>query len=228
MEWITCEDIATAERAAAELIARQLTRAAGERGRATLAISGGRTPWRMFERLAEQPLNWSQLQLFQVDERIVPLAHEARNWQRFLASPLASRIPSAQRHAMPVDIENPAEAAAHYAKSLVDWTGEPPVLDVVHLGLGEDGHTASLFAGDPLLNDSEHSVGVSRLYEGHRRLSLTLPTINRARCIVWLVAGRSRQAAMTRLFAGDAAIVASRVQRDRATCISDPDAAPAA
>jgi len=228
MEWITGEDAATAERAAAEFIARKLTQAATERGRATLALSGGRTPWTMFARLAEQELDWSQVHVFQVDERIVPLAHEARNWRRFLANPLAGRIPAGHRHAMPVEIEDPERAAVEYAQTLADWAGEPPVLDVVHLGLGEDGHTASLFAGDPLLQEKKRATGVSQARAEHRRLSLTLPTINRARCILWYVTGSSRRAAMTQLFANEPSIPASRIERQHATCISDPEAAPAA
>jgi 6-phosphogluconolactonase len=226
MEWITGEDVATAERAAAELIARQLAQAAADRGRATLALSGGRTPWPMFARLAAQELDWSRVHLFQVDERIAAPDDEARNWTRFLSSPLAGRIAPRQRHAMPVELDDPDRAAAEYALTLSEWAGDPPVLDVVHLGLGEDGHTASLFSGDPLLHEKERAAGVSATHDGYRRLSLTLPTLNRARCIVWYVTGSAHRAAMTRLFAADPAIVASRVERQRATCISDPEAAP--
>ena len=226
MEWITSEDVATAERAAAEFIATRLTQAAQERGRATLAISGGRTPWGMFERLAAQDVNWTAVEILQVDERIVALAHEARNWKRFLANPLARRIPDANQHAMPVEIEDPELAAGQYANTLIERAGNPPELDIVHLGIGEDGHTASLFAADPLLEEKQRWVGVSHRYQKHRRLSLTLPALNRAQCVVWFAVGVARREAMTRLFARDIAIPASHVERDRAICFTDADAAP--
>lgn len=226
MEWITSKNVATAEHAAAEFIATRLTQAAHERGRATLAISGGRTPWGMFERLAAQEVPWNDVRIFQVDERIVPLDHEARNWKRFLANPLARRILEANCHAMPVEIEDPERAAGQYANTLIERAGEPPALDVVHLGIGADGHTASLFADDPLLEEKQRWVGVSRPYENYRRLSLTLPVLNRARCVVWFAVGAARRGAITRLFVRDAAIPASHVERDRAICFTDADAAP--
>lgn len=220
MQHIEHPDVVTAERAAAERIATQLTQACGERGMASLAISGGTTPWGMLARLAEQPVPWSDVHLFQVDERIVPIDHEGRNWKRFLASPLARRIAQVNRHAMPVEIEDAELAAREYANTLTARVGEPPALDVVHLGLGEDGHTASLLPGDPLLDAEQRWVGVSQTYQGHRRLSLTLPTLNSARCIVWFVVGASRRAAVRGLLAADPAIPAGRVRQDHAVCFS--------
>jgi 6-phosphogluconolactonase len=227
MEWHASEDAAGAERAAAQFIGRRLTQALEARGRATLAISGGRSPWGMFERLAAHDVDWSFVHVLQVDERIVPLAHDARNWRRFLENSLARRIPDANRHPMPVEIEDAQIAVGQYTRTLNEWAGAPPVLDVVHLGIGEDGHTASLFAGDPLLQDKRHWVGVSRRYGGFRRLTLTLPVLNRARSVVWFAVGAERRPVMLRLHAGDAAIPASHVQRDRAICFTDQDAAPA-
>lgn len=226
MEWITGEDVATTERAAAEFLAARLSQAVRERGRATLAISGGRTPWGMFGQLAARDLDWSAVHVFQVDERIVPPDHDARNWRQFLATPLARRVPANQQHAMPVDTGDATLAATHYATTLNECCGEPPVLDIVHLGIGADGHTASLFAGDPLLAETARDVGVSGNYDGFRRLSLTLPALNRARCVVWLAMGAARRDAMARLFAADPAIPASGVQRERAYCFTDPAAAP--
>jgi 6-phosphogluconolactonase len=126
----------------------------------------------------------------------VPLDHEARNWKRFLANPLARCIPHANRHAMPVEIEDSEIAAGQYAKTLTEWAGEPPALDVVHLGIGEDGHTASLFADDPLSQEKQRWVGVSHRYESYRRLSLTLPVLNRAQCVVWFAVGAARREAI--------------------------------
>jgi 6-phosphogluconolactonase len=226
MDWVVGEDVSAAEGAAAEYIALRLATAIGERGRATLAISGGSTPWGMFDRLAEQNVSWSEMHVFQVDERIVPLDHEARNWKQFLANSLARRIREANRHPMPVDVDNAELAAAYYAATLSEWTGEPPVLDVVHLGIGEDGHTASLFSDDPLLQEGQRSVGVSHRYQGYRRLSLTLPTLNQARSVVWFAVGAGRRAVVTRLQAGDSSMPASHVQQDRAILFTDRDAAP--
>lgn len=220
MENIENPDVAATERAAAEYIATRLTQASRERGVATLAISGGTTPWGMFARLAEQPVPWNDVQIFEVDERIIALDHAARNWKRFLASPLARRVAQANQHAMPVEIEDAERAARVYANTLTARAGDPPTLDVVHLGLGEDGHTASLIAGDPLLEDSQRWVGVSGRFQGFQRLSLTLPTLNRARCIVWFIVGAARRPALTRLLAADPAIPAGRVRQDQAVCFS--------
>jgi 6-phosphogluconolactonase len=226
MEWQVLDNAAGAERAAAEFIARGLEAALEARGLATLAISGGRSPWGMFGLLAEHDLGWEGVHVFQVDERIVPLDDDARNWARFLESPLARRIPAANQHSMPVEIADNEVAVGKYSATLLQWTGVPPQLDVVHLGLGADGHTASLFTEDVLLQDRRHWVGISRVYEGHRRLTLTLPVLNSARSVVWFVTGESRRDALARLHAGDAAIPAAHVQRERAVCFTDVDIAP--
>jgi 6-phosphogluconolactonase len=226
LEWVIRNDAAGAEEAAAEFIAARLGRAARRRGTATLAVSGGRSPWGMFARLAALDIDWSAVHLFQVDERIVPAGHEARNWRSLLANPLVHRIPPDHRHPMPVEMEDPELAAGRYAKTLAAWAGTPPQLDVVHLGLGEDGHTASLFAGDPLLQEQQRRAGVSGLHAGYRRLSLTLPVLNGARCVVWFVVGAARREALARLRAGDVSIPAARVQQERAVCFADREAAP--
>jgi 6-phosphogluconolactonase len=227
MEWIACESIPVAERAAAELIAGQLDAAVRDRGRASLAISGGRSPWGMLDQLAVQAVPWESVHLFQVDERIAQIDDEARNWKRFLAGSLARHVLPENRHPMPVEIEAPDGAADEYARTLVEWTGQPPRLDVVHLGIGTDGHTASLFADDPPLEETGRLVAASRRHEGYRRLTLTLPALAKARSIVWFAVGAERRAVLTRLFDGDIAIPASRVPRDRAVCFTDLSAAPA-
>jgi 6-phosphogluconolactonase len=226
VKWVTCSDVAAAERAASRYLAMRLGEATRERGRATFAISGGRTPWGLFGQLASQDVDWGAVHLFQVDERIAPGHPEASNWERFRANPLAQRIPDTQQHAMPVWIDDAQAAARHYETTLISGTGEPPTLDVVHLGIGADGHTASLFADDPLSQESGRWVGVSRIHERYRRLTLTLPTLNRARCVVWFATGAERRNALTRLAAGDPSIPASLVQRDRATCFVDAEASP--
>lgn len=227
MEWIACENVAATERAAAAFMARQLAAAVRARGRASLAISGGRSPWKMLDELAGQAMEWDAVHLFQVDERIARPDDGARNWNRFLAGALARRVPAANQHPMPVELEDPEAAADAYSQTLADWTGRPPELDVVHLGIGEDGHTASLFADDLPLEESVRVVATSRRHDGYRRLTLTLPALDRSRCIVWFAVGAARRVAVARLFDADAAIPASRVRRDRAVCFTDPDAAPA-
>jgi 6-phosphogluconolactonase len=226
MEWRVSEDAAGAEIAAAAFIAQGLRQAVQERGVATLALSGGRSPWGMFERLAEEPVEWGRVHVLQVDERIVPIDDEARNWSQFLKGSLAERIPEQNRHPMPVE-EDAELAVGRYSATLLQWAGVPPQLDVVHLGVGEDGHTASLFVDDALLKDRRHWVGVSRVYEGHRRLTLTLPVLNSARMIAWFAVGAKRREVLGRLRDDDESIAASHVRRDNAVVFSDADAADA-
>ena len=228
MKWRTSENAAAAARDAAEFIAERLAQAVEMRGRASFAVSGGRSPWPMFEHLASQDVDWSAVHVFQVDERLVPVDHAERNWKRFLENTLAHRIADANRHPMPVEIENHELAIGRYTRELSEFAGVPPALDVVHLGIGEDGHTASLFVDDSLLGDTRHWVGVSRVYQGYRRLTLTLPVLNCARAIVWFAVGASRRTILTRLHDDDPEIAASHVRRDRATCFTDKDAAPPA
>ena len=125
MEWITTENVASAERAAAEIIAAWLLRAIEERGRGTLAISGGRSPWGMLDRLAEQGVPWEKVHVFQVDERFVPLDDEARNWGQFRKGALAGKLPDDKRHPMPVE-RDPEEAPGAYAAELMTIAGAPP------------------------------------------------------------------------------------------------------
>ena len=224
MEWRISEEGAGAERAAAAFIANCLRQAAMERGLATLAVSGGRSPWGMFERLADESLEWDRVHVLQVDERIVPFDDNARNWSHFLKGSLAERIPEQNRHPMPVE-EDAELAVGRYSATLIQWAGVPPQLDVVHLGIGEDGHTASLFDDDVLLQDRRHWVGMSRVYEGHRRLTLTLPVLNSARVIAWFAVGASRREVLKRLRDADESIPASHVQRDRAVVFTDVDVA---
>src|SRR5690606_5673676 len=210
------------EQAAAAFIAECLRQAVKERGLATFAVSGGRSPWGMFERLADESVEWDRVHVLQVDERVVPLDDDARNWSHFLEGSLAARIPKQNRHPMPVE-EDAELAVGRYSATLIQWAGVPPQLDVVHLGIGEDGHTASLFADDVVLQDRRHWVGASRVYEGHRRLTLTLPVLNSARVIAWFVIGAGRREVLERLRRGDESIAASHVQRGKAVVFTNVD-----
>lgn len=202
-------------------VAEALRGAVAERGLATMALSGGRTPARLVELLAEQALEWGAVHLFQVDERAVADGDADRNWR--LMAPLAHRLPAGHAHPMPVSAVDADDA---YAAELASVCGSPPVLDVVQLGLGTDGHTASLPPGDPVVDVVDRDVAWSAEYAGHRRLTLTVPALSRARLVVWLVTGAAKASVLRQFVDGDRDLVASRVTALQATLVVD-DAAVA-
>jgi 6-phosphogluconolactonase/glucosamine-6-phosphate isomerase/deaminase len=163
--------------------------------------------------------------VFQVDERVAPSGDPERN-DFHLKEALIDRIaiPSANVHPMPVEEEDLDEGACRYEAILRQIAGTPPVLDLVQLGLGEDGHTASLFPGDAALQVIDADVAVTGLHKGRRRMTLTFPAIDRARCILWLVTGSGKSAALERLRAGDRSLPAGRVRSDRAVLLADMSA----
>ena len=128
---------------------------------------------------------------------------------------------------MPVDAADLEVASQQYAATLERIAGMPPVLDLAHLGLGPDGHTASLVPGDPVLDVTESDVATTGLYQGRRRMTLTYPLLNRARAIVWLVTGPEKAEMLARLYAVDRSIPAGRISQDRALVLADHDAAGA-
>lgn len=207
---------------AAERIARVAREAVAERGRCALAISGGTTPWLAFNTLAGEDVPWDRVHLFQVDERVAPPGDPERNYFH-LKEALIDRIPipASNVHPMPVEAEDLVAGARRYEAILREAAGNPPVLDLVQLGLGEDGHTASLFPGDAALRIVDAEVAVSGLYRGRKRMTLTFPAIDRARCILWLVTGAGKGEALGRLRAGDRSIPAGRVLRCRAVLLAD-------
>ena len=207
---------------AAERIARVAREAVAERGRCAMAISGGGTPWRAFRALAGEDIPWDRVHLFQVDERVGLFGDPERNYSH-LKEALIDRIaiPSANVHPMPVEESDLDEGAHRYEAILRRIAGTPPVLDLVQLGLGEDGHTASLFPGDAALQVIDADVAVTGLHKGRRRMTLTFPAIDRARCILWLVTGAGKAESLERLRAGDRSIPAGRVRSDRAVLLAD-------
>jgi 6-phosphogluconolactonase len=213
-------------RSAAAIIATDLRAAVIARGRFVIAVSGGRTPWRMLRVLAEEQLPWEHVHVFQVDERIAPANDPDRNLTHLRAS-LLDRAPLRPDHihAMAVEAADLARAAEQYARTLRGVAGSPAVLDLVHLGLGPDGHTASLVPGDPALDVADADVATSGPYQGRRRMTLTFPLINRSRRILWLVTGGEKAEPFARLRAGDRSIPASRVRRDHALVLADRAAA---
>ncbi len=204
---------------AAERLAAELEQALSARPRAAIALSGGSTPWRVFEMLADHPLPWERIDVHQVDERVAPQGDAARNLEQ-LRDHLTDRV-AAVLHPMPVDVPDPDDvdslrsAADAYARTL------PDAFDVVHLGLGDDGHTASLVPGDAVLDERDRLVAVTEPYRGHRRMTLTLPVLDRARCIVWIVSGASKREPLARLLADDTSIPAGLVRATRQVVITD-------
>ncbi len=210
----------SAAQTAARLIAELLAHAVAERGRASLAVSGGSTPGLMVSALAEQlQVPWREIDVFQVDERVAPDGDPARNLA--LLAPLRALPHPPCIHAMGVADGDLDAAAWNYAAAMERLMATPPVLDVVHLGLGADGHTASLVPGDPVLAVVDRDVAVTHPYQGRRRMTLTAPPISRARHIVWLVAGSDKRSALAHLLAGDPGAPASLIERSNAVVVAD-------
>ena len=210
-----------AHRAAAE-IASAARDAVSLRDRFLFATSGGTTPWRMLRILATLPFPWAQSFLFQVDERVAPDGNSLRN-ATHLADALLMQTPEPLGGVflMPLGALAPEVAAERYASTLHDVCGAVPILDLVHLGLGDDGHTASLVPNDPVLDVVDRDVAATLLYAGTRRVTLTYPIVNRARRILWVVTGPSKRDALARLRAADPVTPAGRVQQARALLLTD-------
>lgn len=207
---------------AARFLAAEARRAVADRGLFTVAVSGGKTPWRMLRALVGEDVPWQGLHVVQVDERIAPADDPDRNLTHLRESLLAhAPLAPEQVYAMPVELDDLEAAAARYAETLETLAGSPPVLDLAHLGLGPDGHTASLVPGDPVLDVSDAEVAITGPYQGRRRMTLTYPILNRARQILWLVTGQGKAAMLARLRDGDKAIPAGRVRADDAVVFAD-------
>ena len=216
-------DAAAVARAAAALIASEARAAAAARGRFVVAVSGGHTPWDMLRALAGEQVPWSAMHVVQVDERVAPAGDPDRNLSHLRESLLAhAPLRDEQIHAMPVEWPDLEAGAAHYARALQEIAGSPAVLDLVHLGLGPDGHTASLVPGDSVLEIADRDVALTGgVYQGRRRMTLTYPALNRARSVLWLVTGPDKAGMLARLRAGDLSIPAGRVRQDRAVVLAD-------
>ena len=217
------DDAAAVARRAADMIAAEARAAVAARGRFTVAVSGGRTPWAMLRALsALDDVPWAKTHVLQVDERIAPAGHADRNLTHLRESLLApAEAHPALIQAMPVDSAGLDEAAARYAATLAGLAGSPPTLDLVHLGLGADGHTASLVPGDPVLDVTDTDVALTGIYQGRRRMTLTYSVLNRARRVLWVVTGQDKAAMLARLRRGDPTIPAGRVRQDHAVVLAD-------
>ena len=220
------EDAEAVARAAATTVAADARAAVAARGRFVMAVSGGKTPWIMLRALAGEDVPWKDVHVFQVDERIAPAGDPDRNLTHLRASLLEhAPLPPQQIYAMAVESPDLEAAAKQYARTLEQVAGSPPVLDLAHLGMGPDGHTASLVPGDPVLKVTEADVGLTGVYMGRRRMTLTYPVLNRSRRILWLMTGSDKVAMLPRLLEGDTTIPAGRISRDQAVVLADRAAA---
>jgi 6-phosphogluconolactonase len=219
-------DAEAVARKAATLVAAEARAAVAARGRFVMAVSGGHTPWLMLRALAQEEMPWNAVDVVQVDERVAPAGDPDRNLTHLRESLLEHAPLSPERiHPMPVESPDLEAASAQYALTLQTIAGSPPVLDLVHLGLGPDGHTASLVPGDPVQNIKDADVAVTGLYQARRRMTLTFPILNRSRYVLWLVTGSDKAATLAGLYAGDVSIPAGRVRRERALIVADRAAA---
>ncbi len=219
-------DVDSVAQAAAAAIAADARKAIATRGRFLFAVSGGHTPWLMLRALADQEVPWNAVHVYQVDERVAPQGDPDRNLTHLRESLLQhAPLRPEQIHAMPVEAADLEAAATHYAQALREFAGSPPVLDLVHLGLGPDGHTASLVPGDPVLGVTDRDVALTGVYQGRRRMTLTYPMLNRARQVLWVVTGKDKTEMLRRLRDGDPSIPAGRVQREEALLLADRAAA---
>jgi 6-phosphogluconolactonase len=224
IEVLTDSD-AVARRAAA-VIAAEARSAVTARARFVMAVSGGQTPWHMLRALADEDVPWQSVHVLQVDERVAPDGHPDRNLTHLQESLLGHALlhPN-QIHAMPVESPDLEAAAGRYTRTLQEIAGSPPVPDLVHLGLGLDGHTASLVPGDAVIDVTDSDVASTGIYQGRRRMTLTYPILNRAQRVLWVVTGSDKVRILGRLRAGDESIPAGRVCQDRALVLADRAAA---
>jgi 6-phosphogluconolactonase len=226
MEIEVLADPESVARKAAGVIAAEARAAIAAHGRFVVAVSGGHTPWIMLRHLADEDIPWTGVHIVQVDERVAPTGHLDRNLTHLQESLLEhAPLRPEQIHAMPVESSDLESAAKHYALTLSEIAGSPPVLDVVHLGLGPDGHTASLVPGDAILQVTSQDVALTGVYQGRRRMSLTYPIINRSRCVLWLVTGAEKIEMLARLRNADVSIPAGRISGNQALVLADRAAA---
>jgi 6-phosphogluconolactonase len=218
-------DVSATAHAAATFLAAECRAAVTARGRFVVALSGGTTPWLMLRVLTREDIPWDAVHVFQADERVAAAGTADRNLTHLLDTLSDGPLKPEQIHPMPVDYRSLEEAAQRYEQMITAIAGTPPVLDVAHLGLGADGHTAALLPRDPALHVTDAEVAVTGMYQGRRRLTLTYPILNRSRRILWLITGREKAAVLARLRAGDVSIPAGAVRRDHAVIFADRGAA---
>lgn len=196
-----------------------------EAGSFKFALSGGGTPILMLQCLSKLEIQWNACELFQVDERISPLGDDSRNLTHIRENLIdVISIPEASIHPMPVEQDDLGAAAESHSDELVAVCGKPPVLDLAVLGLGMDGHTASLIPDDPILFDEQTYTHVTRKYNGFQRMTLTYPILNRARRVLWLVKGDKKAEVLNQFLSCDSSLPATKVNRENAILFADEEA----
>ncbi len=213
-------------RRAAAVIADHARQAVSQRGKFVMAVSGGRTPWVMLRNLADEQVRWDKVHVFQIDERIAPSGDPDRNLTHLRESLLShAPLKPDQIHAMPVESEDLEASAAQYVATLKDFAGDPPVLDLAHLGMGRDGHIASLIPKDPVLDVNDRDIALTGVYQERRRMTMTYPLLNRSRSILFVVTGAGKNTMLQLLLKGDLSIPASRIRGNSMLLLADKAAA---
>jgi len=220
-------DSDAAAHAGALFIAKEARSAVAERGKFLLAVSGGKNPWAMLKILASEILPWERIHIFQIDERIAPEGDPDRNLTHLLESLLTASIPPENIHAMPVNGVDLINEAKSYEETLDRICGIPPILDIAHLGLGPDGHTASLVPNDPVLAVGDRDVALTGVYQNRYRMTLTYPMINRSRKIFWLATGSEKAPMIELLKDADPSIPAGKIKQENAFLFADEAAVQA-
>ncbi|HVC13752.1 MAG TPA: 6-phosphogluconolactonase [Acidimicrobiales bacterium] len=217
---IVFDDLDALSNAAARYVADLARAAVGDDGAFHLAVSGGRSPWEMFGVLTTLDMPWDRTVIWQVDERVAPHDDPDRNLAH-LRDALGDKV--VEVRPMPVEDDDLDAAAARYGAAL------PHQFHLVHLGIGPDGHTASLVPSDPVLEVRDRPVALTATaYEGRRRMTLTYPGLERARQLLWLVSGEDKRGPVERLLASDRSIPAGRVEAGASLVMTDRAAAPSA
>jgi 6-phosphogluconolactonase len=225
MNFRVLPDAGAVAQTGAAAIAEAVRSSVAARGRCSVALSGGRTPWLMLRALHDHEVPWQQVEIFQVDERVAPADSPERNLLHLRESLASIAFPPESLHPMPVEERDLVAAAASYGRTLANIAGTPPMLDLVHLGLGADGHTASLVPDDPVLEITDAWVGVTEPYQQYRRMTLTYPVLNGARAILFVVSGEDKAEALVRLSRQDPTIPAGRIKNANVTVLADGTAA---
>ena len=211
---------------AAQYIEEKIRTAILTKGSFTMAISGGKTPWQMLKILAKAKLRWEKVFLFQVDERVAPDGNEERNLTQLFKSIEGSGIMT-RINVFPMHVisENLEEETKAYAEA-IEKVAENGELDLIHLGMGSDGHTASLIPGDSVCEVAGAAIAMTtQPYQGRMRMTMTYPLINRAKEILWLVTGEEKAEMLQRLLQQDPSIPAGKVNPTHATIFADKAAA---
>jgi 6-phosphogluconolactonase len=214
-ELLTFNDDSTLANAAASYVIGIAQQAVAEKGVFDFAVSGGKTPWGMFAALASLDMPWEHTIIYQVDERVAPEGDLDRNLTNLLQSLGNSRV---LVRPMPVNDVDLDEAVHEYASVL------PARLDLVHLGLGPDGHTASLIPDDPVLNVEDQLIAMTGPYQGHPRMTMTYLALALADQLLWLITGTDKQGPLAKLLDGDTSIPAGRVTAAHSLIMADRSA----